>query len=66
MQRIKSLKLFAHFLSKEDTGKRQEIFSDIETQNSFFEKRRNAEKIMQHENEKQLFNDKLLRNTNGF
>lgn len=61
MLRINSLKLFDKFLKKEAKGKRNEVHSDIETYHGFLEKRQKADKILQHEHEQQIFNDKLLR-----
>lgn len=59
MQRMNSLRLFDKFLKKEAQGKRAENPTDIETQDSFFQKRRKAEKIMANPVDAAVFNDKL-------
>ncbi|HJY22885.1 MAG TPA: hypothetical protein VJ279_08380 [Hanamia sp.] len=61
MLRINALKLFDKFLTKEALGKRLETPSDIETCEGFLEKRQKADRIMRHEANQQMFNDKLLR-----
>jgi hypothetical protein len=59
MQRITSLKLFDKHLVKEAKGKRAEVPCDIETHNSFFEKRRKADRILYNANQQPILNDKL-------